>query len=111
MRQKSEIDKISKNQKRGERGERDANWCKKQYSASGSNGESIIKSKKWFGFLLHLIADAIYEVSVAYSVTKVSNSEQTEVKKLLDKIEKDWEQWLKECGYFLEDKEYDRQRS
>lgn len=99
--------KISKNNKSGERGEHDADWCKKQYSASGPNGESIIKTKKWFGFRLHLIADATYELPVAFSVTKASNSEKTETEKLLDKIEKEWEQWLKECKYFLGDKGYD----
>ncbi len=99
--------KTSKNKKSGGRGEHDADWCKKQYSASGAKGESVIKTKKWFGFRLHLIADATYELPVAFSVTKASDSEQTEMQKLLDKIEKEWEQWLKACRYFLGDKGYD----
>ena len=93
--------KISKNKKSGGRGEHDADWCKKQYSASGPNGESIIKTKKWFGFRLHLIADATYELPVAFSVAKASASEQTETQKLLERIEKERGQWLGECKYFL----------
>ncbi len=75
--------KNSKNKKSGGRGEHDTDWCQKQYSARGPNGESIIKTKKWFGFWLHLIADGTYEIPVAFSVTKASNSEKTETKKLL----------------------------
>lgn len=99
--------KNSKNKKSGGRGEHDADWCKKQYSASGPNGESIIKTKKWFGFRLHLIADATYELPVAFTVTKASDSEQTETQKIPDRIEKEWEQWLEGCRYFLADKGYD----
>ena len=99
--------KISRKQKSGRRGEHDADWCKKQYSASGPNGESVIKTKKWFGFRLHLIADATYEIPVAYTVTKASNSEQTETKKLLEKIGKTHKEWLERCRYFLGDKGYD----
>ncbi|MDE6233239.1 MAG: hypothetical protein K2M60_07840 [Lachnospiraceae bacterium] len=73
--------KNSKNRKSGKRGEHDADWCKKQYSASIPNGEFVVKNKKWFGFRLHLIADATYEIPVAYTVTKASNSEKTETKK------------------------------
>ena len=99
--------KTSKNGKSGGRGEHDADWCKKQYSASGSNGESIIKTKKWFGFRLHLIADATYEMPVAFTVTKASNSEKTETQKLLEKIEQAHSEWLESCRYFLGDKGYD----
>ena len=99
--------KPSKNKKSGARGEHDADWCKKQYSASGPNGESIIKTKKWFGFRLHLIADAAYELPVAFSVTKASNSEKTETEKLLEQIEKEHKEWLNNCRYFFGDKGYD----
>lgn len=99
--------KTSKSKKSDCRGEHDADWCKKQYSASGPNGESVIKTEKWFGFRLHLIADATYELPVAFSVTKASSSEQAETQKLLDRIEKEWKQWLKTCRYFLGDKGYD----
>ena len=65
------------------------------------------QDKKWFGFCLHLTADATYEIPVAFSATKASNSEQTETKKLLEKIEKIHNEWLESCKYFLGDKVYD----
>lgn len=99
--------KLSKNKKSGARGEHDADWCKKQYSVSGPNGESVIKTKKWFGFRLHLLADATYEIPVAFSVTRASDSEQTETKELLEKMEKAHTEWLEDCLYFLGDKGYD----
>ena len=97
--------KISKNRKSGERGEHDADWCRKQYSTNGPNGESIIKTKKGFGFRLHLIADASHELPVAFSVTKASNSEQTETQNLLDAMEREHETWLEGCRYFLRTKD------
>lgn len=99
--------KLSKNRKSGCRGERDADWCKKQYTASGSNGESVVKTKKWFGFRLHLIADAAYEIPAAFSVTKASESEQKETQRLLEEMERNHEEWLEGCRYFLGDKGYD----
>lgn len=71
--------KPSKNKKSGCRGEYDADWCKKQYSASGINGETVVKTKKWCGFRLHLIADATYEMPVAFCVTKASNRRRQRV--------------------------------
>lgn len=41
-------------------------------------------------------------------MTKASDSEKAETEKLLGKIEKEWEQWLQECKYFLGDKGYDK---
>ena len=99
--------KASWNKKSGKRGEHDADWCQKQYSAGGANGEFVIKTKKWFGFRLHLIADAACEMPVAFSVTKASNSEQKETEKLLEKLEKEWKTFLEQCKYFLVDKGYD----
>ncbi len=101
--------KPAKSKKAGERGEHDADWCRKTYTASGKNGESITKEFKWFGFRLHLIADAEYELPVAFKVTKASNSEKTETKELLKKMKEDTPEYLDTCQYFLGDKGYDSQ--
>ncbi len=99
--------KLSTNPKSGRRGEHDADWCKKQYTVSGPNGEAVVKTKKWFGFRLHLIADATYEIPVSFRVTKASDSEKTETQKLLEETEKVHKEWLEGCKYFLGDKGYD----
>ena len=44
----------------GNRGERDADWCRKTYTTTKRDGEKITKTKKWFGFRLHLISDATH---------------------------------------------------
>lgn len=99
--------KPSTDAKSGRRGEWDADWCKKQYTVSGPNGETVTKTKKWFGFRLHLIADATYEIPVSFCVTRASNSEKTETQKLLERMEKVHQEWLESCSYFLGDKGYD----
>ena len=34
----------------GNRGEKDADWCRKTYTTTKRDGEKITKTKKWFGF-------------------------------------------------------------
>lgn len=103
--------KQSKNKKNGARGEHDADWSQKQYSVNGPNEETIVKKKKWFGFRLHLIADATYEVPVTYTLIRASNSEKTETRELLEKMEKAHDEWMEGCKYFLGDKGYDSSKN
>lgn len=98
---------ISRKKKEDSRGEHDGDWCRKTYTTTGRNGEKAAKSVKWFGFRLHLIADATWEMPVAFEVTKASGSEKTETKKLLETMKKENPEQLKECRYFLGDKGYD----
>lgn len=99
--------KPAKSNKAGERGEHDADWCRKTYTVNGKNGEKKTKEFKWFGFRLHLIADALYELPVTFEVTKASNSEKTETKKLLEGMEKNTPEYLDICQYFMGDRGYD----
>ena len=98
--------RISK-KKSGNKGERDADWCMKEYTITKPNGEKVVKTKKWFGFRLHLLSDATYELPVDYEVTKASNSELKETEKLLDNIKEKYPEKLEKCRYFLADKGYD----
>ena len=98
--------RISK-KNRDNRGERDADWCRKEYTITKPNGEKVVKTKKWFGFRLHLLSDATYELPVDYEVTKASNSELKETEKLLDNIKEKYPEKLEKCRYFLADKGYD----
>ncbi len=91
----------------GNRGERDANWCQKNYTTTKPDGEKVVKTKKWFGFRLHLLSDATYELPVDFEVTKASNSEVKETEKLLDNIKEKYPEKLEKCRYFLADKGYD----
>lgn len=91
----------------GNRGERDADWCQKTYTTTKPDGEKVTKTKKWFGFRLHLISDATYELPVDFEVTKASNSEIKETEKMLENIKDRHPQKRERCRYFLADRGYD----
>lgn len=95
------------NKNSGNRGEKDADWCRKTYTTTKPDGEKITKTKKWFGFRLHLISDATYELPVDFEVTKASNSELKETEKLLEGIKENRPEKLERCRYFLADRGYD----
>ena len=91
----------------GHRGEHDADWCRKTYTATTASGEVNTKTVKWFGFRLHLIGDAVYELPVDYTVTKASESEVKEAGKLLEEMKAGKPQEIQRCRYFLADRGYD----
>lgn len=91
----------------GRKGEHDADWCRKTYTTTTPTGEVNTKTVKWFGFRLHLIADAKYELPVDFTVTKASNSEVKEAEGLLEEMEESHPERIKTCEYFLADRGYD----
>ena len=99
--------KLSESKKSGHRGEHDADHCQKTYTCSKKNGEKVTKTMKWFGFRMHLIADARYELPVEFRVTKASTSENKEAKEMLKTIHKEHPDYLEKCRYFMADKGYD----
>ena len=54
--------------------------AKKTYKGERKDGSLWEKVKIWFGFKMHLIVDADYELPVGYEVTKASASDITEGK-------------------------------
>ena len=64
--------------------------CKTYYMEDGT------AKKEWhYGYRAHIIGDVNYGLPIAYKVTPANNSEQTELDKMLEKIEKDEEQKYK----------------
>ncbi|BAX68163.1 transposase [Latilactobacillus sakei] len=82
----------------------EADFTLKQYTTTTANGEKITKKKTWFGYRLHLIVDANYELSVAYEVTKASEGEPTVAKRLIKQFSTSQ---TKQCDYLLADRGYD----
>lgn len=71
-----------KSVKKDRRRDEEANWGVKKYTESvNGKGEKVVKKTSWFGYRLHLIVDARYELPIAYKVTKASNSEKIEMLK------------------------------
>lgn len=64
----------------------DADTGKKTYSGVREDGTSWQKIVEWFGYKLHLIVDADYELPVAFTVTKASRSEMPEGRELVKKL-------------------------
>jgi len=53
----------------------EADWGRKVYQIQREDGTIYEIIKKWFGYKLHLIVDANYELPIAYRVTKASEGE------------------------------------
>ncbi len=58
------------NQTPNGRRDTDADYGKKEYRGQNKNGSLWEKIVKWFGYKLHSVVDATYELPVAYKVTK-----------------------------------------
>ncbi len=89
------------------RRESDANFGVKSYAGKQKDGTLWKQVTSWFGFKLHLVVDAEYELPVAFEVTQASVAEQPEAKVLIDHLEERQETVLERCEVFLGDKGYD----
>ncbi|MBN1363582.1 MAG: transposase [Syntrophaceae bacterium] len=85
----------------------DADWGFKKYCGKNEQGTAWEKIVKWFGFKLHLIVDANYELPVAFEVTRASVAEQPVADKLLKRLEKEHPAILENCQFLTGDKGYD----
>ncbi len=61
----------------------------------------------WFGFKLHLVVDANYELPVAKRVTKASLHDAPVIKEMSDQLAKDHPGLLEDCEHGIGDKGYD----
>lgn len=85
----------------------DADYGKKKYSGVHEDGKPWEKIIKWFGYKLHLIVDATYELPVAFKVTKASASDITEGHELLKQMENRQPEMLKSAETLAADRGYD----
>lgn len=85
----------------------DADYGKKTYRGIRQDGTFWEKTVTWFGYKLHLIVDATYELPVAYSVTQASTADINEANELLRYLEKEQRHILNEAETLAADKAYD----
>lgn len=85
----------------------DASWGTKTYKGKSAGGTAWSKTGHWFGYKLHLIADATYELPVAYKLTKASVSEQPTGLALIKDLARGQPDLISNCEYLLGDKGYD----
>ena len=83
----------------------DADWGAKTKKKTQDDGTSYEKIVHWFGYKLHLVVDADYELPVAYEVTKASAGEAPIARKLVNELRERHEDLMKKtCEVYLYDK-------
>jgi hypothetical protein len=100
----------NKQSKRGNpdgRSETDAEWGVKTYSGKLEDGTDINKVKKCFGFKMHVVADAKYELPVAFITTGASGSDAKHGKKIFEELAKKRPRVIERCECLMADKGYD----
>lgn len=95
------------NQTTDGRRDTDANYGKKEYRRQNKDGSLWEKIVKWFGYKLHLVVDATYELPVAYKVTKASASDTRGGHALLEQMEEKQPEILRIAETWTGDKGYD----
>ena len=89
------------------RSEHDAAWGKKEYKGISKDGKAWSKTEKCFGFKLHVLVDATYELPVAYSTSTAAASDIVEGKKLMHQTKEDELEILEKCKHLMADRGYD----
>ena len=85
----------------------DADFGVKTYKGQRDDGTLWEKVLSWFGYKLHLIVDADYELPVAYEVTRASRPDNGSANRMVDDVE-DRHPWLLEgCEALMADKACD----
>ncbi len=85
----------------------DADWSKKVYRGQRKDGSNWEKIVKWFGYKLHLVVDAEYELPVAFDLDKASSSDVIKGHELVEKIKNQHPTIMDSCEFFMGDRAYD----
>lgn len=104
------IESYSTGQKRRETDQTsdpDADWGKHETKGVDKNGKVWNKVKSWFGYCLHLIADTVYEIPVAFHVTPACGSEQIELRSMARETFEETPELAKRCDDFTADRGLD----
>jgi hypothetical protein len=89
------------------RGDSDADWGSKTYQGKREDGSLWKTVKSWFGYKLHLVVDAEYELPVAFEVTKASVAEQPQARALFRELAEMHPELVQGCDYGLGDRGLD----
>jgi hypothetical protein len=89
------------------RGEADADRGVKTYKGKRKDGSTWETVRSWFGFKLHLIVDAEYELPVDFEVTRASASDLTVGKEMIEGLALERPSVLENADFLLGDKAYD----
>jgi hypothetical protein len=99
--------KEGKKQKAGRRRDDDADWGKHVHRGDRKDGSAWEKVKSWFGYTLHMIVDAVYELPIGFEVTKASGAEAPMMHKLFEREQDRHPELIERCEYGIGDRGYD----
>lgn len=85
----------------------DADFGKKTYVEKRQDGTLWKRVKSWFGYKVHLVVDADYELPIAYEVTRASRPDNESARRMLDDLQEAHPDLLKDCEALMADKAYD----
>jgi len=89
----------------------DADWGAKTYKGVHKDGSAWEKVVKWFRYKLHLLVDSVYEMPLAFHLTKASTGDAPELLPLVDQLAEHHlavaERWEKPGAECAADKGYD----
>lgn len=85
----------------------DADWGTKTYGGTNADGSAWEKIKSWFGYKLHLIVDAVYELPVMYKLTKASVAEQPVGLSMIKDLDEHAPEVVSRALYMSGDRGYD----
>jgi hypothetical protein len=89
------------------RGDHDADWGVKHHHGKRKDGTAYEKVTTWFGYKLHLLVDSVYELPLAFKVTKASGAEQPELLELLKGVDRRHPDIIERAEELAADKGYD----
>jgi hypothetical protein len=89
------------------RGEADADTGVKTYKGTRKDVSLWESVTSWFGFKLHLIVDADYDMPIDYTVTRASASDITVGRDMLTELDENRPEILENADYWLGDRGYD----
>ena len=87
----------------------DADWGTKSYHGQRTDGSLWSKVSHWFGYKLHLLIDADYELPVGYTVTKASVNDTTQLMPLLAELDQHHPEIVAQAQTLSGDRGYDSQ--
>jgi hypothetical protein len=85
----------------------DADWGTKTYKGVRKDGTMWEKTKKWFGYKLHLLVDSVYELPLAFELTKASASDCPRLLPIVEQLRQNHSELLERTAELSADKGYD----
>jgi len=85
----------------------DAKWSVKTYKGTRKDGTNWEKVVKWFGYKLHLLADSVYELPLAFELDVASSSDTKNLTPLVENVREHHKEICDDISELAADKGYD----